>query len=524
MNSKEKALNKKSDKSVAKTFSKKPNLVLSSLKNTPQKNLQIKKKISIEDNTRSIIPLNNNTKKKFIQYSNIKYGIDESGNPMNLLEYFKSINDSVYSNTNTSIFSGLTSTTNNKIKRPIAYITQDEKGNNVLLDLKGNLITKKNKEGDYYFPLQFNVLVKDFDVKHPELRINGERDYKEHLIEKEIIHNKINNVLINKTEENSNNKNRNKVISRTNDILKFENSQIKNRMNTQNNNYNYIFENFKKIKFNKILTKNKSFFSSIFKFDNSNKKMHISRSKDDLLFKYNFNKKRNKKEINDILKKIFCLKNNKNGKRNNQVDNINFDNEIYKTNCKSQNKNMKNKPQLSMRITPRKRNHKNNIFNLNNPKNNLVNRTYKYYNIRKNKSFIKTNSNKNINLKEKNNLLKKVNKNKIIQINKTRNKNNNIYIDLSRTNKIYNKNNMNIHNSININNNSYMIKKEKAPDNNLILNKIKKKFLINNDKDNFNNNQINKIKKYYILSEEADNMIKSYSRKKLIKEKPRQIK
>ena len=62
MNSKEKALNKKSDKPGVKTFSKKPNLVLSSLKNTPQKNLQIKKKISIEDNTRSIIPLNNNTK------------------------------------------------------------------------------------------------------------------------------------------------------------------------------------------------------------------------------------------------------------------------------------------------------------------------------------------------------------------------------------------------------------------------------------------------------------------------------
>ena len=51
-----------------------------------------------------------------------------------------------------------------------------------------------------------------------------------------------------------------------------------------------------------------------------------------------------------------------NPQENNQVDNINFDNEIYKTNCKSQNKNMKNKPQLSMRITPRKRNHKNNIL------------------------------------------------------------------------------------------------------------------------------------------------------------------
>ena len=70
---------------------------------------------------------------------------------------------------------------------------------------------------------------------------------------------------------------------------------------------------------------------------------------------------------------------------------------------------------------------------------------------------------------------------------------------------------MNIHNNINISNNSYMTKKEIALDNNLILNKIKKKILINNAD--------NKIKKYYILSEEADNMIKSYSRKKLINKK-----
>ena len=68
---------------------------------------------------------------------------------------------------------------------------------------------------------------------------------------------------------------------------------------------------------------------------------------------------------------------------------------------------------------------------------------------------------------------------------------------------------MNIHNNINISNNSYMTKKEIGLDNNLILNKIKNKILINNAD--------NKIKKYYILSEEADNMIKSFSRKKLIK-------
>ena len=92
----------------------------------------------------------NNLKKNFVNYTNITYGIDESGNPMNIRDYYKSINDSVYSNTNTSIFSGLTSA-NNKLKRPIAYITKDEKGNNILMDLKGNIITNKNKEGDFIF-------------------------------------------------------------------------------------------------------------------------------------------------------------------------------------------------------------------------------------------------------------------------------------------------------------------------------------------------------------------------------------
>jgi len=511
MKSKETSLNKKLGKSGIKTDRKKPNLVLFSLKNSPQKNPQIKKNISNFENKKSIIPIDINSKKKFIQYSNIKYGIDESGNPMNIIEYYKSINDSVYSNTNTSIFSGLTATSNNKLKRPIAYITKDEKGNNVLMDLKGNLITKKNKEGDYYFPLQLNVLVKNFDVQHPELRINGERDYNEHLIEDDIIKKELNKEIIYKTQANSNNKNRSKVSSKIHDILKFEKSQEKNRINTQNNNYNNIYENFKKMKFNKNLAKNKSFISSIFKIDNSNKKMHISKSKDDLLFTNIINKKRNLKNINNNLKNIFCLKNNKTPKRNKRIENRNFDNKLYILNNKSKSKNLKNITQLSMRITPRKRNEENNFFNINNSKNNLVNKTYKYFNLKKNKSFINTSSNKKINSKEKINILKKVNKNKIFQLNKSRNKKSNIYIDLSRTNKIYNKNSMNIHNNINISNNSYMTKKEIVLDNNLILNKIKKKILINNAD--------NKIKKYYILSEEADNMIKSFSRKKLINKK-----
>ena len=89
----------------------------------------------------------------------IKYGIDENGNPMDVDEYYKNI----YNKT--------------KRPRPIAYIVKDNNDNNILVDLNGNKIIDKNKEGDYELPFQFKILIKDFDVKHPELRINGERIY-----------------------------------------------------------------------------------------------------------------------------------------------------------------------------------------------------------------------------------------------------------------------------------------------------------------------------------------------------------
>ena len=148
--------------------------------NTPDKfrsnltmsNINKIKSISLENK------LNQEKNNNILIKNNIKYGIDENGNPINIKEYYKSINDSINLNSNTSIFSGLTSL-NQKLKKPIAYITKDENNNNILIDLKGNKITTKNKDGDYYFPLQLHVIIKDFDVKHPELRINGERYYKD---------------------------------------------------------------------------------------------------------------------------------------------------------------------------------------------------------------------------------------------------------------------------------------------------------------------------------------------------------
>ena len=162
-----------------------PNAKLSSPKKTLGKISQLPYKrsnteLKFPNSNISSSVIQNNLQKNYIKYPNIKYGIDESGNPMNIKEYYKSVNESIYSNTNLSAFSEKISL-NKKLKKPIAYIAKDEKGNNILLDLKGNIINKRNKEGDYYFPLELHITVKDFDVRHPELRVNGERYYNENL-------------------------------------------------------------------------------------------------------------------------------------------------------------------------------------------------------------------------------------------------------------------------------------------------------------------------------------------------------
>ena len=185
---------------------------------------------------------------KFLINSNIRYGIDESGNPINIKEYYKSINDSVNLNSNTSIFSGLTNIAQ-KLKKPIAYITKDENNNNILIDLKGNKITTKNKDGDYDFPLELHVVIKDFDVKHPELRVNGERFYKDDDIlediniteevekEKENENEKDNISKINKNEENN--------IKINNTKEHFEGfGEIYSRNNNKNELGNLVFRSY----------------------------------------------------------------------------------------------------------------------------------------------------------------------------------------------------------------------------------------------------------------------------------------
>ena len=470
-------------------------------------NLEANSLINNHNNKKTPSVILNNLKKNFVNYANIVYGIDESGNPMNIRDYYKSINDSVCSNTNTSIFSGLTST-NNKLKRPIAYITKDENGNNILTDLKGNVITNKNKEGDFVFPLELKVIVKDFDVKHPELRVNGERYYDEQFeineeipeynLNKNDINNYIDNNLKfmnvklnksgvkelihkNKSNENSNKKckkiDKDKIILRTYDVLRAKNSKSpdeSNRVNNHTFNYINLLGNSKKININKTISKNRSFISP--RTNNNINHIQISKSYKDLL-------------INENPKNIFCL-NNKNRKRNL------FNNNIYTDFNKFKTSEIQISKQNKADYKYKKINGINNIYKLENSKQNYKDKACKYFIMQPNKSsnHSKNKSNKKINYFQNNNIpIKRIDKKKLI----TKKKKNNIFIDINQTNKIYNKNNVNINNNINITN-SFISKRIKK----MALNEKNKKY--------------RKIQseRYYILSEEADKMIKSYSKTK----------
>ena len=476
---------------------------------------------NIKDNN----PVNiNNLKANFFQYSKIKYGIDESGNPMNIKEYYKSINDSVYSNSNTSIFSGLTSM-GNKIKRPIAYIMKDKDGNNTLIDLKGNIITNKNKEGDYVLPLELHVIIKDFDIKYPELRVNGERHYEEKLeisekneneensINNDIKNDNLNykndtndkneiNDLIYRTKTNIKNNNKNKILLRTHGIsgLKYSPSpkKVTNRINNLYKNPKYFLDNLAKSKIKKHMTKNRSFLTPKLRYNKFNNDIIFSKSNHDLVL-YKENNKANK-DIDIKMKKIFSLnaiKKNKSRKRNILIEKMDTDCIINNTKVIPTNK--KNKFYNSVNTIPNKMNVKNNIYKTNNSKKKVDNMTNKYFRMQNNKKGLNNKINKCNNNKENNNLIKRINKNKLITY--SQKKKNNIFINLSQSNRIYNKNNVNINNNINISN-SYISKKIKK----IVLNERNKM------------KKLNKSERYYILSEEADNMIKSYSRKKIINE------
>ena len=92
----------------------------------------------------------------------VEYGIDESGNPFSIKDNKEEDNEII----------------NNKkeIKKAVAYIIQQkEKGKNYLIDTKGKLIPKMDDGYYNYKKDNIRLLIKDFDVQHPELRVFGAR-------------------------------------------------------------------------------------------------------------------------------------------------------------------------------------------------------------------------------------------------------------------------------------------------------------------------------------------------------------
>ena len=94
-------------------------------------------------------------------FDKIEYGIDENGNPF----YVKNNDEELFEKN-----------TKGENKKPVAFIIQQkEKGKNYLIDRKGKII-EKIKDGDFYYKNEnIHILIKDFDVQHPELRVYGAR-------------------------------------------------------------------------------------------------------------------------------------------------------------------------------------------------------------------------------------------------------------------------------------------------------------------------------------------------------------
>ena len=106
--------------------------------------------------------LNNESNKeldeKFLE--NFEYGIDETGNPIDVKNYKEEISQNK----------------NDKNKKLIAYIIiSKEKGKNHLIDLKGKIIPKR-EDGDFYYNYNgVHIIIKNFDVQNPKLRVFGAR-------------------------------------------------------------------------------------------------------------------------------------------------------------------------------------------------------------------------------------------------------------------------------------------------------------------------------------------------------------
>ena len=163
----------------------------------------------------------------------IEYAIDEKGNPFSI----KNNNEEKEKN---------------KIKKPIAFIIKQKgKNNNLLIDIKGKSIPKL-EDGYYnYKNDNIRILIKDFDVQYPELRIYG-TSKKELIFDENKEDKKIQGVI-------SESKNKKFILNKN--ILNIKaDSPIIIKKEILNNKINY----FKKLNERKIIEDQKTFRNEVF--------------------------------------------------------------------------------------------------------------------------------------------------------------------------------------------------------------------------------------------------------------------
>ena len=128
---------------------------ISNINFSQNENTDLKASDNETNNNTNNINKNTNYKELTIKISEgIKFGVDISGNPVDI-SHFEEIKDN-----------------HNKI---IAFIIEKENENNCLIDIKGNILKKEYDDYYCYNEGKEFIIIKDFDVQHPELRVYGHR-------------------------------------------------------------------------------------------------------------------------------------------------------------------------------------------------------------------------------------------------------------------------------------------------------------------------------------------------------------
>ena len=435
----------------------------------------------------------------------IEYGIDENGNPIDIKNYNEEINNE--RNNIDEDNKNFSNNKTNKIKKPVAYIIQkEEKGSNYLIDLKGNKIQKTEDGYFNYKNDNIRLLIKDFDVQHPELRVFGTR--------------KRDTLLLNDEEENIN-------IHKSLEIkeLIIPNS-LKNKLLNRNSSYNITEKKNittddcreqKKIFLNKSLLCLKKYTPIIIKEslekikkDNKDNQFRIWKTNENLktenreIYSYNTNKKEKfcrkipLKNFNDDLS-INNILNNRSSEtiiRTNKILNKSVNGEIYirRDNFYNPRLGKKKLKKRNLNKSDYTKKSSNNISLFNDSKVGSINSFQEIKNMTCTTSRINLYKYKKINKRAGS---YSCNYNRIFNLNNTMNRNTEVnksnelldYIQKKEKNK-----NKNVNKKKNNNNQLYNYKIENKNNENKIIcnNNIKndKEIIYNNESKNNNDNQI----------------------------------